>query len=184
MSDFQTKKQMIMVGLAILLLADGAFFYFNSKLASPANDRQLTLATESRQLALVKADVERASRIRGTIPDVLKKFDAFEDTLLPASKGNSVISEELDQYANETHLIVDDLKVRPKDVAGRNLTELILDASVTGDYNGIVNFLNRLQRSKNVYIVDSLAVDTEESGRGPAGALRVTLHMRTYFRKT
>jgi hypothetical protein len=59
---------------------------------------------------------------------------------------------------------------------------LFMDASVSGDYNGIVNFLNRLQRSKNVYIVDSLAVDTAESGRGPNG-LKISLHLRTYFRK-
>jgi|SRR5271169_1966599 len=183
MSEFQTKKQVIIAGLAILLLADLALVYFNSRLSSPENNRQQILATQSRQLALVKADVERASKIRGTIPDVLKKFDDFEATLLPASKGYSVISQEMDEYAKDTHLIVDDVKLRQKEIAGRNLTELIVDASVAGDYNGIVNFLNRLQRSKNVYIVDSLAVDTEESGRGPAGALRVTLHMRTYFRK-
>jgi Tfp pilus assembly protein PilO len=183
MGNFQTKKQLIIAGLAVLLLGDVALMYFNSKLSAPESDRQQTLTTQTRQLALVKADVERASKIRGTIPEILRKFDQFEGTLLPASKGNSVISQELDEYARDTHLIVEDVQYHPKDVSGRNLTELYMDASVTGDYNGIVNFLNRLQRSKNVYIVDSLAVDSAEAGRGPAGSLRISLHMRTYFRK-
>jgi Tfp pilus assembly protein PilO len=183
MDTFQRKKQLIIAGLVFLLLADAGLIYFNSRLLSPENSRQQTLTAEARQLALVKADVERATRIRGTIPEILKKFDQFEATLLPASKESSVISQELDEYAHDTHLIVEDVQYHPKEVTGRNLTELRMDASVSGDYNGIVNFLNRLQRSKNVYIVDSLAVDSAEPGRGQAGALRVSLHLRTYFRK-
>ncbi len=183
MNDFQKKKRLIVAALALLLLADVALLYFNSRLSSPTNDRQQMLASQTRQLALVKADVERATKIRATIPQILKNFDQFEGTLLPASKGYSVILQELDDYARETHLLVDETTYHEKEVAGRNLTELFLDASVSGDYNGIVNFLNRLQRSKNVYIVDSLAVDTSESGHGPGAGLRVSLHLRTYFRK-
>jgi Tfp pilus assembly protein PilO len=183
MSDFQKKKRLIVAVLAVLLLADAAFLYFNSQLSSPANDRQQILNLQTRQLALVKADVERATKIRATIPDILKKFDQFEGTLLPASKGYSVILQEMDDYARDSHLLVEETNYHEKEVSGRNLTELFLDASVSGDYNGIVNFLNRLQRSKNVYIVDSLAVDTAEAGRGANAPLRVSLHMRTYFRK-
>ena len=89
----------------------------------------------------------------------------------------------MDDFARDTHVLVEETTYRQKDVSGRTLSELLLDASVSGDYYSIVNFLNRLQRSKNVYIVDSLAVDTAESARGPNGALRVSLHIRTYFRK-
>jgi Tfp pilus assembly protein PilO len=183
MGDFQTKKRLIIGGLAILLLADAGLMYFNAKLTSPENDHQRALAAQTHQLALVKADVERASKIRQTIPDILKKFDAFEGTLLPAAKGQSVIAQELDEYAHDTHLIVDDVQIHQKDVTGRNLTELHMEASVTGEYNGIVEFLNHLQRSKNVYIVDSLAVESGDASHGTAGVLRVALHMRTYFRK-
>jgi Tfp pilus assembly protein PilO len=183
MESFQTRKRFIIAGLVVLLAADLALLYFNSKLSSPANDRQQVLTAETRQLALIKADVERATKIRATIPDILKKFDQFEGTLLPASKGYSVILQEMDDFARDTHVLVEETTYRQKDVSGRTLSELLLDASVSGDYYSIVNFLNRLQRSKNVYIVDSLAVDTAESARGPNGALRVSLHIRTYFRK-
>jgi Tfp pilus assembly protein PilO len=181
--DFRTKKRLIIAGLVVLLLADAALVYFNSNLSSPASARQQTLKNEARQLALVKADIERAAKIRATIPDILKKFDQFEATLLPASKGYSVLSQEMDEYARDSHLIVESTQFHPKEVSGRNLTELTMDADVTGDYNGIVTFLNRLQRSKNVYIVDSLAVDTSSSEGRPTGTLKVALHMRTYFRK-
>jgi type IV pilus assembly protein PilO len=183
MTNFQTKKQLIIAGLAVLLLADVALVYFNAQLSAPPQSRQKVLATQSRQLALMKADIKRASDIGEKIPDVLKKFDQFEATLLPSSKGYSAILQELDEYAHDTHLSVGGNTYREKEVPGRNLTELTLDSSVSGDYSGIVRFLNHLQRSKNVYIVDSLAVDMDTSAPGPVGALRVTLHMRTYLRK-
>jgi Tfp pilus assembly protein PilO len=183
MPRFALKKQFIIVGLAILLLADAAFAYFNFKMSSPQQSHEQTLVAETRQLGLVRADVKRATEIREKIPQVLKQFDDFENTLLPASKGYSVISQEMDEYARDTHLIVDNVKFHEKEVTGRNLTELTLESSVTGDYNGIVRFLNDLQRSKHVYIVDGLDVDSQTSGQGPVGALRINLHMRTYFRK-
>lgn len=183
MRDFQVKKQLIISALVVLFLADAAFFYYNAKLSNPAQNRQQMLALQTRQLALVKADVKRASEIREKIPKVLKEFDQFEATLLPASKGYSVISQELDEYARDTHLLVEDVKYHEKDVSGRNLSEVTFDASISGDYSGIVGFLNHLQRSNNVYIVDSLGLDTATSGQAPAGALRVNLHLRTYFRK-
>jgi Tfp pilus assembly protein PilO len=184
MPEFQLKKRLIMVGLAILVLADLALLFFNSRMSMPQQDRQQTLSLLNREVALRKADVERASEIREKRPAILKKFDDFENTMLPASKVYSVISQEIDQYARDTHLVVDGVRFREKDVQGRGLMELTLESRVTGDYNGIVRFLNHLQRSKNVYIVDGLSVDTENAAQGaPAGNLRVTLHMRTFFRK-
>jgi len=184
MRDFQVKKKLIIAGLTLLVLADVALIFLNSRMSTPPQDRQLSLAADKRHLALVKEDVERATGIRDKRQEVLKKFDDFEDTLLPASKGYSVITQEMDEYARDTHLLVNGVKYREKDVEGRNLQELLLDSSVTGDYNGIVRFLNHLQRSKNVYIVDSLDVDSENPSQGgPVGSLRVTLHLRTFFRK-
>jgi hypothetical protein len=46
-----------------------------------------------------------------------------------------------------------------------------------------VRFINHLQRSKNVYIVDSLQLETDSTGQGPANLLRINLRLRTYFRK-
>jgi hypothetical protein len=183
MRNFQVKKQLIIAGLAVLLLADGALMYFNSQLSAPQQTRQQVLSSQSLLLAHMKEDIRRASNIREKVPDVLKKFDQFEGTLLPSSKGYSAILQEMDEYAHDTHLIAGGVTYHEKEVPGRNLTELTLDSSVSGDYSGIVKFLNHLQRSNNVYIVDSLAVDMDTSVPGQVGALRVSLHMRTYFRK-
>ncbi|HTZ32962.1 MAG TPA: type 4a pilus biogenesis protein PilO [Methylomirabilota bacterium] len=181
--NFVVQKRLILAGLAVLLLGDGALAYLSMKMAVPRDEREKMLTAESRQVALVKADVERAKKIQQNLPDVLKKFDNFEATLLPASKGYSVLLQEMDEYAKEAHVLMDNTRFVDKEVTGRNLSEVDIESTVSGDYHGIVAFLNRLQRSKNVYIVDQLAVDTQNATQGPPGALRVSLHLRTYFRK-
>jgi hypothetical protein len=103
--------------------------------------------------------------------------------LPPGSKGYSVISEELNGFARDTHLLIGDLRFHEKELKEHNLDEVEIEATVAGDYNGVVRFVNHLQRSKNVYIVDSLQLESDTSGQGPANALRISLHLRTYFRK-
>jgi type IV pilus assembly protein PilO len=183
MRDFALQKKLILAGLAILLVADVTFAYLTMRLSGSREDRERVLASETRQVAIVKADVKRASEIRQKTPELIKQLDAFEGSLLPATKGYSVVTQEADQYAKESRVLLENVRFKEEEVKGRNLTELVAEMSVSGDYNGIVQFLNKLQRSKTVYIVDGLNLDSQNNGQGPVGSLKVNLHMRTYFRK-
>ena len=188
MGDFSLKKRLILTGLGLLLVMDGALAYHNSRLAVKDENPDAKLKVEARQVALVKADVERANKIKARLPEVEKYFEQFESTLPPAGKGYSVVSQEVGEIAHETHVQVQDLKFRQKEISGRNVDEIEVDATLDGDYGGIVRFLNRLQRSKNAYVVDSLGLDsaagTGTVNQAPPGTVKVSLHLRSYFRKT
>jgi predicted ribosomally synthesized peptide with SipW-like signal peptide len=177
------KKTLIYAGLAVLFIADGTFAYFSSKISSGSQNPQQELQAENRQLQLMKLDVKSASEIRAKIPQVLKEFDQFEAALPTAAKGYSTIDQELSQFAKETHLQVDEKKFHEKDLPGRGLTEIEIEETVAGDYTGIVSFLNRLQRSKNTYVIDGLQVDSQNAGQGAPGTLKIELKLLTYFRK-
>jgi len=62
------------------------------------------------------------------------------------------------------------------------MTEVAIDATVTGDYKSVVGFLNGLQRSSNLYQVDSLSLASENANQASANVIKVALHLRTYFR--
>jgi len=183
MGNFYLKKRVILALLGALLAADGTLGYFNLKMYSARGTPQQLLAGETRQLKLLKADVARATAIQKNIPEVLKKFDAFEADLPPESKGYSAVSQELNGYARENHLLIGDLRFREKELTERKLDEVGIEATVAGDYNGIVRFVNQLQRSKNVYILDSLQLESDPAGQGTTNSLRISLNLRTYFRK-
>jgi hypothetical protein len=187
MRNFALEKRLIIGALAVLLLVDGAFAYYSMKLSEARRSPQEVLAGEKTQVELLRADVKRAKEIQKKIPDYVKAFDAYEGNLPLASNGNSVISEELSSVAKTTHVQLEEQRFRPKDVPGRDLREIELDATVSGDYANIVRFLNALQRSKNTYIVDSLGLESETANPGAAAGtptgLKVNLHLRTFFRK-
>ncbi|HKM66453.1 MAG TPA: GspMb/PilO family protein [Candidatus Acidoferrum sp.] len=188
MSNFKIQKRVIIAALGILFLLDAALAYHNSQLAATRQNPEQVLAAQSRQLAAVKADVERASQIKTGMPEVQRYFDQFENTLPPLGKGYSMISQELDDIARSTHILVQDVKFRQKEITGRNVDEIEVEATLDGDYAGIVRFLNELQRSKNTYVVDSLGLDSDfgvgPGSQGAPGNVKVALHFRSYFRKT
>ena len=62
------------------------------------------------------------------------------------------------------------------------MTEVVIDATVTGEYRNVVGFLNGLQRSSNLYQVDSLTLASENANQASANGIKVALHLRTYFR--
>ena len=183
MRNFELKKLLIIAGLGILVLADATFAYLNHKMTSSKENPQQVLASKNLQLGIMKADIDHAAKIRENIPNVLKAFEEIESGLPQASKGYSIITQELDGYAHDAHIVKESTNFREKDVPGRNVSEVSVESTITGDYNGIVHFLNDMQRSKNIYIVDGLDVDAQNSAQGPVGTLKVALHVRTYFRK-
>src|SRR3974390_3013001 len=108
MRDFKIKKRLILVGLALLLVVDGGLALHNARLAEKDQNPEAKLKAEARQVALVKADVERANKIKARVPEVQKYFDQFESTLPPAGKGYSVVSQEVGEIAHDTHVQVQD----------------------------------------------------------------------------
>ena len=84
--------------------------------------------------------------------------------------------------AAKSGIRIDDRSYKQMEIASRRMTELVLDATVSGDYRSVITFLNALQRSPNLYEVDSLTLGTENTTTASANAIRVTLHLKTFFR--
>lgn len=175
----KVKKRLILTGLAVLLLVDLALAAYSYRTALVTRRPMQELQAEAKKLQLLRADIDRADRIRHDLPATVAECDRFEGSLLPASTGASAITTELDDLAAKSRVQLQSIAFHHKNI-GRNLTMVDLDVSVAGDYASIVRFMNGLQRSKTAYAVGSLALQTE--GQGGAIALHVALQMKTYFR--
>jgi Tfp pilus assembly protein PilO len=179
--SFSFKRQMILVGLGELLLADLALAGFSWHSSTALRTPMASLEAESHKLGLLNSDIERAEKIRHDLPATIADCNRFDGSLLPASAGNSAITAELDELARKSGVQVVSLGLRHKEIAGRNLTQVDLDTVVSGNYSNIVKFMNSVQRSKNFYIVESLNLQAEAQNISTS-ALRIGLHMKTYFR--
>jgi len=181
--EFKFEKRAILVGVAALVIADVALAAYGWKLAAaPRSEQDVVILTRNRDL--LRADIKRAQDIRQKIPAIQKDCDQFEHSLFPEGTGYSSVTAELDSIASKSGLQLENKALRQKEVKGRGLTELDMDATVSGNYVGVVRFLNALQRSSNVYAVEGLTAKSEFEQQGGRGGVRVTLHIKTYFRAT
>ncbi len=179
--DFKVKKRVIVLLLLLLIAADVTLGVYTWNLAS-AQSAQQELVLMMRNRDLLKKDIQRAREIRSRIPAIQKDCVAFEQSLFPESTGYSTVSAELGSMAAKAGLHLDSRALKPKTVKGHDLTELDIDAQVTGDYRGVVRFLNSLQHSPNYYAVEGLSARSAGNSQDRKGALRVSVHIKTYFR--
>ncbi|HEY2461563.1 MAG TPA: GspMb/PilO family protein [Candidatus Acidoferrum sp.] len=181
--DFTFEKRAVYGGLALLLAADVALAVYTWNLTS-ATKVQQNLLTLTRNRDLLRADIKRGEGIRDKIPAIQKDCDQFETSLFPGSIGYSAVTAELGELASKAGLQIDNRAFHQNAVAGRNLTEVSMDTSVTGSYTSVVKFLNGLQRSTNVYEIEGLSAKGDAQSQTSRGPVRVLLHIKTYFRVT
>lgn len=180
--NFKLQKRIILAALAMLIIADIVLAVYTFRQNASQQTPQQVLAREYRELELQRADIKRATSIRQRIPTIQKGFDQFEASLLPASKGYSSLASEIGSIAGKAGVKVDDVHFHQKEVPTRGLSEVEIESTISGEYASVVRFLNGLQRSQNVYAVESLSLAQGDSAQNPSGIIRVNLHMKTYFR--
>jgi len=178
--DFTSRKRVILAAVVLLVLADVALGVYSWRSAS-APPPEKVFTQQSLQLKLLRADNDRAQKIRADIPKNLKAYDQFEHSLFPASSGYSSVTSELDAVARKSGVQLEGKSFKEADVEKRALTEVAVEATVSGDYKNVIEFLNGLQRSGS-YQIDSLNLASENVNKGPSGIIKVAVHFRTYFR--
>jgi hypothetical protein len=180
--DFTSQKRVIIGGLALLVLADCGLAAFSWRQASAPRTPQLELDRQTVLLKLLQGDISRARAIQRSMPATQMDCDKFEKSLFSASTVSSAVTEELSDIARKAGLQISAVNFHRKEIPNRGLSEVELEATISGNYAGVVRFLNGLQRSANVYTVDSLALASENQSQGGSGAIRVALHLRAFFR--
>lgn len=180
--DFTIRKRVVFNLLGLLLAADVGLAAYSWHLASAPRRPQTDWDALTLKLKLRKADIDRADKIRKDIHVTEKQFEDFEKSLLPVSAGYSSVASDLASSAKKVGLQIVTLAYRQKGIPDRNMEEVTIDATVNGDYASVVHFVNDLQRSKNLYAIDGLALASETQNQAGMGPIRVGLHVRTYFR--
>jgi type IV pilus assembly protein PilO len=176
--EFKIQKAAILVAVGALIVVDVALAVYSWNRASEQSARQ-ELATLQRNINLVRADINRARQIQQEMPAVQKDCDQFESSLFSAASGYSSVNAELSEIAAKAGLRLGGRTFQRAGVKGRELSEVHIQTSVSGNYRSIVNFLNGLQRSPNMYAIESLSAHSDQN----QGVLQVGLTIKTYFRE-
>lgn len=176
--DLQRRKTIIRWGLGVLLAADLILIGVNWKLSNsphilPGDINRLAMLEKS-----YRADNARLERFRTELPADEKQWDDFFNTHFhPAGEGYSAISEDLGNLSRSSGLQSDTITFHQHDPDARGLMELEISTAVEGDYDSLVQFLNKLEHSDNFYVLDGLSLASSTGGK-----IRLNLQLRTYFR--
>ena len=179
--DFRKQKMILAIMTFALFAADSTMTILSIQVAS-SMPLQRQLAAQVGLLKLLRADVKRAREIQQDIPKTKTDCEFFENSLPLAGAGYSVISEELQDLSLKAGLQIGSLSFHPRDLTSHGITEITMDASISGDYKSVVQFVSKLQRSKNHYVVDDLTLVNNQGGPGAQAGVRVNLHLRSYLR--
>src|SRR6266853_5437477 len=113
------------------------FFFFSSRrrhtrfdcdwssdvCSSDLSGPQILEQGEMIQHDLLKADIQRAQKIRDNIPATQKDCDRFERSLFPASSGYSAVRAELGSIAGKSGSRLENIAFKQTDIASRGMTE-------------------------------------------------------------
>jgi Tfp pilus assembly protein PilO len=180
--DFTLQKRAILLVLGLFLAADVGLAIYSWRLASSPHTPQAEFDEQNTKLSVLRGDIHSAQRIKENMPFTKQDCEKFEKSLPLVSASSSAIESEFDDIAKKSNLRIDALTSHPKEIADRGITEISIEATVTGDYGSVVRFVNGLQRSQRFYVLDGLALATDAQNQAVQGPIRVALHLRTYFR--
>jgi len=180
--DFKLQKRGIMTIVALLVVGDAVLAAYSWRVANTPQTPTAQYNELKSKRDILRADISRAEDIKSQIPAIQKDCDQFERSLRSSAEGYSALSSEIGEIAKKSGLHVEGLGFKQKEITGRGLDEVAIEATVNGEYGNVVKFLNGLQSSPNMYSVNALSLVSDTSTQNPTSALRVALHLKTYFR--
>src|SRR5882672_39619 len=174
----QRRNLIIRWSLGVILAADlilvGVNWQFSrSPHVQPGDLNRLGMLEKS-----YRADNTRLERFRAELPADEKQWDVFFTTHFhPAGEGYSAISDDLGSLSRSSGLQADSITFHQHSPDARGLMELEIATAVEGDYDSLIQFLNKLEHSDNFYVLDGLSLASSSAGK-----LRLNLQLRTFFR--
>ena len=174
------RNKIIRGALGVVLAVDVVLIGLNWRLNSSPHIQTTDLNRLSMLDKQYRADNARLERFRTELPTDEKEWDSFFTTHFhPATAGYSAISEDLGQLSTSAGLKSDNVSFHQHPPDARGLMQIDISTAVEGDYESLIQFLNKLEHSDNFYVLDSLSLASSSAGK-----LRLNLQLRTFFRTT
>ena len=147
-----------------------------------ANEAPLQQAQQRAMLAqkakLLVSDVQKGREIDKRLPNVTQECEQFyQKDLLPSSSGDAAVISDIVQMAKDAGVETSGVAFHETALKERGLKEAHVSVAVQGDYQSLIRLLDGIERSPHFYLLDQLALTSENSG-----IVKLQVNLRTYFR--
>lgn len=178
-SNSRLWKRKVVAAVGLLCLLDLGLVAFRWHLEkTPETQLRAQEKILERAAKLLDDDVQSAAAIRQHMAGVGQQAERFyREELLPASTGYSSIEADLSQIAGKAGARTSNTLFKQKDLKERGVTQVDITTEVQGDYTQLLRLIDGLERSRNFYMLNHLAL-----GSSTTGGVKLNLELTTYFR--
>jgi len=179
---FDLRENLWRVGAVLggLLALNLAFYlFFNLPRLRALESLEDRRNTAARELRTTMTRVEKIQEYIQTYDDQTRRLDDFYENLLGTQMDRmTTIQKEVRGIATEFHIDPEAIDYNPEEIQGAGLTLFQITIPLIGGYPNLRQFINRIESSKHLLIVDSV----ELTGAREGGAmLSLTIKISTVF---
>lgn len=181
MNRWYARRHRMALGLLALLALDAALYF--GWVRRPATEPEFDparLERLSQEVSGLAAEVARLDRVREQAPRFRPQLEKFAVERFPAERtGFSRVAAELEAAAEEAGVVLG--RVSYESAAERSQPDLLrveITTGVEGEYADLLRYLDELERSPHLYLINELNVDGTLRGQ-----VRLQMRLATYFRR-
>jgi type IV pilus assembly protein PilO len=176
MAEIRETRRKVMTALVVLVLLDLAALGILLSPIGAQGQRQQQVAQLQRDLQARTAEVAPLQGIDTKVEEAKQQVNSFFAGRLPTRY--SQIADELGKIAQENHVQFATVNYTTEDTDLKDASRVVMDASLAGDYANVVKFINALERSKTLFLVDGVTLGQESAG---GGGVRLSIRLETYM---
>ena len=174
MAPLNQARNRFLVAIIVLLVVDAAAIGF---LFTPWGRPPEQREGEYNRLRADWQQKRRESQPLVGMPEKLQRASKDADALLKGrvADQSSQISNELGKLAAADHVKLERAQYETKDADLPGIERIVISASLSADYLQLMKFINALERSKLLMVLDSIKLNEQQGG-----TVRVDMVMESY----
>lgn len=173
MPDLRDTRRKLKITIGILAgISAVSIGVLVSPLVGSTAARQQEVNQLRAQLTAKNRQVEPLRGLDKKIPLATQQIDQFYKERFSAH--DSDVAEALGNLSKETGVKIEQIKYQAGDPEPVGLRRVEITASIQGDYQPLIKFLNGLERSKVFFVVNSIGLATQN------GPIKLEMKLETY----
>jgi type IV pilus assembly protein PilO len=176
MANVRDVRQKLRIAMAVLVglnvLAAGALLYMMVRGTSqlPAEFHALHQQVQNKKSAIIPPET-----VKERVKEAREQIAHFYEDRFPNS--SAAIFETLGKVASENHVRLNQATYNVTEEDAPGVRQIVITASLNGNYVEAMKFINALERDKMFFIVDNVALGDQQGGN-----VRLNIRIETYMR--
>jgi hypothetical protein len=181
--DLTRTRAKLKLTIGGLLLVDAvAVVLLLSPLVGSEHSREQQSNELWRELQSRTREIQPLRGLDKKIPRAAEQIDGFYKQRLTSE--SSVVSTALDKIATQSGVKLVGLSYSQRDTSDQakaaeavGLSQMAIDAELSGGYLSVMHFINSLERSQLFFLIDSVELGSEQSG-----GIHLKMRLETYVK--